>query len=107
MGVYDTFKAGVKTHFEHACEIHMCEDSTCFRIELCCQNYETMTSEKWNALVNDLNAYAVQCHYGLTALGLQVNNVKIIVHDQDYHGAALLVVRNNDILFNIADNSLI
>ena len=42
MGVYDTFKDGVKTHFEHACEIHMCEDSTCFRIELCCQNYETV-----------------------------------------------------------------
>lgn len=66
-----------------------------------------MTNDDWTLLVNDLNAYAVQCHYGLSALGLKVNNVKIIVHDQVYHGAALLVVRNNDILFNIADNSLI
>ena len=107
MGVYDTFKDGVKTHFEHACEIHMCEDSTCFRIELCCQNYETMTNVEWNAVVNELKDYAVQCHRGLSDQDLKVNNVKIIVHDQIYHGAALLVVRNNDILFNIADNSLI
>lgn len=105
MSVYDTFKDGVKNHFEHACEIHMCENSTCFRIEICCQNYSTMTNEDWNVSVNELKDYAAQCHYGLSVLGLKVNNVKINVHDQVYHGAVLLVARNNDILFNIADNS--